>query len=148
MHSMNNSFLPFFSFTSSFHLFFFHSTFFPLTHWGFFFLIFYDHFQMCWCSYHPLFCVVIFFFFYFIEYSFGSKKLCFVVDLRMCHNFSLLDFMAQHIALLMQVQTIEQFSTFQAYTWIAFLLHFVSLSFSFTIISYHIVDRCRCTLHH
>lgn len=142
MHTINNSFLFFVSFFR----------FFALVRWGFFLLIFYYRSLMCWCSFIPFLvavtCVCVCFFF--IEYSFGSESFVLSSIFACVTIFRLLWFLWQHIALLMQVQTIEQFSTFQAYTWSAFFLCFFYMHahFSVFLVSYHIVDRCRCTLHH
>lgn len=142
MHTINNSFLSCACEWMS--IFVCVSPFIPFTScWGFFLWYF---MTALWCvlvfpflvSCHAVFfsfvvAAAAFLFFRRHRIFIQFEKLCFVVNLRMCHNFCLLRFMAAHwicVSVCVNIiwsymqrhtSTIEPFSTFQRwYTWSAF----------------------------
>lgn len=82
------------------------------------------------------------------------EKLCFVVNLRMCHNFStFIDFMATHCASYASTNNWTIFHFSSMYLKCVFFLYSILLLCTYVclsvfLVAYHIVDRCRCTLQH
>lgn len=160
MHTINNSFLSCCLFSTLWVFVCVSSPFIPFTScWGLFFL---------WYFMTILWCVLVFYsissFRFFVHGIFIQvlEKLCFVVNLRMCHNFCLLRcfIAAAHIlyisTCMVRHQQLNNFPLFkhslpEVCVSSLSLFSFRSMHIHHSLlvyVSYHIMDWCRCTLHH